>query len=323
MSNIKFDKRMELIFGLQYYVTRKYGVNFPWIDNKQSEYTNKFYDFCDKNISKEFVDYIISGGLGCYDVCITIAFHIDENYNIVDRDNFEERILNDKNIDINKLESLLKDFSEKSNYEDFFKSNEEYYNFISNKYETLLNEYEPSYTDKILNFYGYKNGEMNIIQLDFSAGNYGQTYKGNTYYINGVRNITSPEFHFSDGTLNTLYHEFSHPYMNPLGEKYFKELELSNLFLESKNNGLQNCYNGILTVINEYCVRAAAICLAKSSMDKESYNRRIEYDKKIGFIHIEELCELLDNRNLYSTFEEFYKNEIVPFFINLEKELST
>ena len=324
MNKVRFDKRLELIFGLQYYVVRKYGVNFPWICENYKEYNDKFYELCDKNISEELVEYILDGGLESYNRCVDLALHIDYNYNIVNRQTLDDQLLKNPNVDLDKAERLFKEFVEKSNYEGFFKSNEEYYNFIIEKFNGAVNYYESYDFNKIINFYGYKKGEANIIQVNFSDGSYGPTYNGDLYYINGVINTSKEKgkFHFSDGLIINLYHEFSHSYINPLGRKYFKDIDFNSLFLEAKEDGLESCYTDMLTLINEYCVRAVSIYLVKKAIGEQLYEKRIEWDKKRGYTYIKELCELLDNKDLYSTFEEFYKNEIVTFFINLEKELS-
>ena len=42
MINIDFDKRLELIFGLQYCVARKYNTKFDWIHENYKKYNDEF-----------------------------------------------------------------------------------------------------------------------------------------------------------------------------------------------------------------------------------------------------------------------------------------
>ena len=80
---VAFDKRLELIYGLQYYVSRKYNVKFYWIKENYKEYNAKFYEMCDGVITEQFEKYILNGGLDSYNRCIDIAFHLDENYGFI------------------------------------------------------------------------------------------------------------------------------------------------------------------------------------------------------------------------------------------------
>ena len=324
MNEAKFDKRLELLFGLQYYIKRKYGVQFDWICENYKEYNDKFYDLCDENISKEFEDYILNGGLQSYGRCADIALHMDDNYNIIERDTLDEVLLNDENVNINKLEVYIREFVKSTNYDEFIKSNDDYYNFVIKKFYETLNCYKKVNINEIIDFYGYKKGEMNVLLLNFSKGSYGQTYKGDSYYIYGVKNISKVEGEFllPDGIFINLYHEFSHPYINPLGKKYYNENKLIKLFIESKNYGLSSCYNNSLTVLNEYVVRAVSIYLAKDALNTDMYYKAISNNIRVGFPHIEEVILLLDKRKDYNNFEDFYREVIYKYFIKLFENFS-
>lgn len=56
-------------------------------------------------------------------------------------------------------------------------------------------------------------------------------------------------------------------------------------------------------------------------MEEEYVKRQIYYHKQRGYTYIEEIIILLNDKDNYSTFEEFYKNEIVPFFKELNERL--
>lgn len=321
--NVEFDKRLELIFGLQYCVARKYNTNFDWIRENNKEYNDKFYEMYKNAITKEFEDYILNGGLESYNRCVELAFHLDKDYNFINIENIDNQILKYKKVNFEILENHLKEFVKKSNYEQFYESNKDYYDFIIEKFQAALNLYEQFSFDKIINFYGYKKGNMAIKLLNFSSGSYGHTLNGDLIYVNGVINNSKDKdkFRFSDGLVSNAYHEFSHPYINPLGQKYFGDTELSNIMLECQNNGLQSSYNNIVTALNEYCVRAVSIILIKNLVRKEYINRFIENMKKIGYPRLDELIEVFNKKDTYNTFEDFYKNEIVTYFIKLNNEL--
>ena len=40
-----------------------------------------------------------------------------------------------------------------------------------------------------------------------------------------------------------------------------------------------------------------------------------------GFVHIEEISKLFNRKNNYNTFDEFFKNEIVKYMIELNNNI--
>ena len=314
MLDISLDKRLELLSGLQYYVAKKNNLNYHWIKENYKEYNSLFYELCDKYISKELEEYILQGSLGYYEQPLILAFHLDEDYNIINR----ETLKLNKNIDLDKLERLIKEFVTTSNYDSFFNNQKELFISLKEKMTQFINYYEPFNKEKIINFFGYQKGDMKMINLNFIRGNYGLEYNNDTYFISDIKRINN-EFNVSSGIIRTLYHEFSHPYVNPLGEKYFKDIDLSPLINDAKENGLESWYNTPITLINEYVVRACETMLISNLKD---INESFMIHQKVGYKYIKELCNLFNNKNNYPTFEEFYKNEIVPFFLNLNNKLS-
>ena len=325
MNEARFDKRLELIFGLQYYIKRKYNVQFEWILENHKEYNDKFYNLCENYISKEFEDYIINGGLHSYNRCVDLALHMDDEFNIIDKDTLDYQLLNSNKVDIDKIEQFIKEFVSKSSYNDFFSSNNGYYKSVIDKYYEAINHYGKIDVNKLIDFYGYKKGEMNVLLLDFSNGSYGCTYGQDLFFVCGVVNASGRDdvFEFSNKMIINVYHEFSHPYINPLGEKYNNSQELPNIYLESKDNGLQSSYNRIITILNEYVVRAISIYLVKELYNTERFNKIINYNKEAGFPHIEEIIKLLDKRKEYDDFEDFYKEVIYKYFVELNSILES
>ncbi len=315
--NIDFDKRLELIFGLQYCVFKdnKEGYNIFFETNK--EYCNDFLALFNKYASKELIDYIKLGGFDTFDRTASIALLLDENYNL---DNKINNICVNKNFNKEKLEVLIKEFVKNSNYEEFYNDHKNYYEEVKKIFNSKLNKYI-NFNEKLLtDFYGYKLTDFEIKLYDFTIGSFGLNIDNKIIYVanlfpkeNEYEIVGVPEF-----IIRTLLHEFSHPYCNPLGNKYFKNIDITNIINESKENGLENSYNGI-SVINEYVVRAAELYLLNKYLPKGVYNieNAITKQKKLGYIHINELIKLFDKKNNYKNFEEFYKNEIVNFFKRL------
>ena len=116
-----------------------------------------------------------------------------------------------------------------------------------------------------------------------------------------------------------------HPVIYPTLDKcieYEQHFDYESLINEALKNGLQNCYNNWITLINEYMVRAVQIFLDIDIMEKDYIKQLILNHQKIGYIHIEEIINLLKNKNNYNNFKEFYKKEIVNYFIELNNRLA-
>ena len=317
MIKINFDKRIELIFGLLYcaykdgYVNEDYGKYF--FLKSDSDYYKKFYKLYKANITDEFLSYIKNYGFDTYNRTIEIALSLNDNY-CIEEDNYIKKIeKNNSNFNKEKLQNLLKGFVVKSNYEEFYNSNKEYYKFLIEKFSKSLNHYK-EYDSKILSdFYGYSMGKNEIKLFNFVNGSFGYNKKDLVISLNSIND----EKEVSNKVINTCIHEFSHSYVNPLGYKYLKNVNIDNLFNEAKSHGLQNCYYDKYSFINEYVVRAIQVYFSEKFMEPDYVLRNIKYHQNIGYIYIEQIKNLFYKKDEYENFELFYKNEIVKYFKNL------
>ena len=320
MINIDFDKRLELIFGLQYCVFKdnKEGYNIFFETNK--EYCNDFLNIFNTYASEELINYIKSGGFDTFDRTASIALLLDEKY-------YLDKKINDicvnPNFNKEKLEELIQKFVKDSYFQEFYKNHKNYYEEVKNLFKNKLNKYVTFDEKLITDFYGYKLNDFEIKLYDFTIGSFGLNINNRTIYIANFfpdkkdnEIVGVPEL-----IIKTMFHEFSHPYCNPLGYKYFKNIDITNIINESRKNGLESSYGGI-SVINEYVVRAVDLYLSNLYLPKEVFNieKSINNQKKKGYVHIDSIIELFSKKNNYKDFEDFYKNEIVKFFIRINKK---
>ena len=324
MIKITFNKYIELLFGLQYCVFKSenniYGLDSNYFRDSIPSYCQDFYELYQKNISKDFIIYIKNGGLDTYNRTLDIALSINENYEISYNEKIKRIEENNPNFSFSQLKIFLKDFTNNANYEQFYASHKEIHNLVIKKFNEALNKYIV-FDNKILtDFYGYSIGKLEIVLTNFINGSFGY----DNLAICQIKNISDKEndLKISSRIINVCFHEFSHLYLNPLGQEYFQNIDLSNVFNEALKNGLQNCYNNWITLINEYMVRAVQIFLDIDIMEKDYIKQLILNHQKIGYIHIEEIINLLKNKNNYNNFKEFYKKEIVNYFIKLNNRLA-
>ena len=140
----------------------------------------------------------------------------------------------------------------------------------------------------------------------------------NLKMIKNVSKIPN-EYKFPTSYIGIFFHEFSHPYCNPLCDKYFKNINIDSLIAFSISKGLQSFYTYKDSFIGECIVRAITSYFIRKYTKEEYFLMDIENNKKKGFVYIDELIKLIDKKDKYSNFEEFYKKEVVNYFIFLVK----
>ena len=96
---------------------------------------------------------------------------------------------------------------------------------------------------------------------------------------------------------------------------------MNKLFEEVQDDMANQSYSGVETFLDELIVRSVVARLINKYEGEEYYKNVIEYEKGIGFIYIEEVCNSLENyennRDKYPTFESYY-GEIIKCLSNIE-----
>lgn len=321
--NVNFDKRMELVFGLLYSEHKLSGFGDNSFFNDSIEpYCSEFVEIYKKHASNELRNYIKNNGFDTYNRIVEIVYSLDDNYNIKQNDYIKNIKLKNKNFDENKIHNLLINFTNNSDYNNFYNK---HYNILKNikkNYISIMKKYTQFDGVDLKEFYGEDKFNINVVLFNFCNGSFGYCNGNDIYNIRNVHNFSEDKSKVELGRDNipNFYHECSHPYINPLGNKYFKELNIDNVINECKENGLQTSYYNKITIINEYTVRAVQLYFVKKYMETDYYERHLNNQKQLGYNHIEEIINLFERKNDYYTFEEFYKNEIVNFFINFNNK---
>lgn len=320
--NIGFDKRLELLYGIIYCVNKDMDNTLHpglFIEEMPS-YCNEFYEIYKKEINEELIELIKNHGINSsWAAPAIIALSLDEKYNIIENDTLYEMVVKNNNYyDKEIIERNIKEFVEKSNYEEFYNNHKQFYNNIIQSYKESMNDFNENIIE---DFYRYKIGDMKINLYNFTTGSSGFLINNTQYYNQRVDNINDDENNFKfKNKINTIFHEFSHPYIAPLVKKYCSNIYLDNLFEETKENGLKTDVYQTLkanTIWDEYIVRSIALYLQSKYDSKENMEKRIEIEKKNGFIHVEEISKLFDSKDNYNNFEEFFKDELIPFIVEL------
>ena len=156
-------------------------------------------------------------------------------------------------------------------------------------------------------------------------GNYGISYVDEKAKKSDLFSVfTTDNFSISP---SILLHEFSHPFINPLTEKYadiVKEYENTYELLKPyKLHGFLSGYGDWTECVNEHFVRAMVIHLLRKydllDMAETMLNRDLYFGYKyIPFI-LEQYQYYDNNRDNYPDFDSFYPVLLKVFSRNIEK----
>ncbi|WP_161567242.1 DUF4932 domain-containing protein [Acidilutibacter cellobiosedens] len=252
---------------------------------------------------------------------------------------FEEELYNKNPIGIffkdkSKIDDLihqLNDFISVSKFDKFFDSNKNRYAKYISDYEKVVNIADVK--ERMEQYYGIEKNTYNVILVPLIVtGGYGFSIKNeeklrNVYCIMGPIDIKNNDllFYIKDLPKYVEYHEFSHSFIDLLifkNEAKIKENhELVKLFEEVQDDMAVQPYGSVENFLDELIVRSVVARLINKYEGEEYYKNVIEYEKGIGFIYIEEVCNSLENyennRDKYPTFESYY-GEIIKCLSSIE-----
>ena len=313
---IRVDRRTELLGIIE--IISNYKKKYP---NLLEVHGNKEYiEGIEKTFNK-YRDYkviqlfnkIILNNNFSYDAPICIFLELDDNFtfNKLNDYPFKDRLNCDT--DILEMLKLLPSFAKEINFDKFYINNKK-------RYEKYINYVKKELDDKkfiefLLNYYNINKENIFVVNLiPFqSKFNYGTKHENIIYAsISGNYNSKNEEELFSlYPNIYLLYHEFSHSFINPLTYKYNIIKEDNPIFNGIKDKMKSIKYVDNCTILNEHIIRAlTARAILLIEKDEDWYKRRIEKEKSLGFIYIENIIESLiyyeNNRDKYKNIDEYY-----------------
>lgn len=113
--------------------------------------------------------------------------------------------------------------------------------------------------------------------------------------------------------MDMILHEFGHSFVNPLTDKFQKEIETikAKYYNETlREDGKSQAYGDWKQLFNELVIRAITIRIANKNFGTEKAQELLNYEKSIGFSLVENIVEILEeyenSREKYSKFGAFY-----------------
>lgn len=211
---------------------------------------------------------------------------------------------------------LLRDFAEKSSFSEFFSGHSRFYHSLAEQAITSMGPL--NYIAELENFYGSSQRSYNIVLVSL----YGSVGFGNSllhpdrkreiYNTMGPRAVKDGSPFFGDGEYlkHMIRHEFSHPFINPMTEKYWLLVrDFSSDYDKLPEAARKGVCGDWQECINEFVIRAVTTHLAYRE-SAEAGERAYAREAGRGVIWLDELLKNIrlyeSERNTFPTFDLFY-----------------
>lgn len=259
-----------------------------------------------------------------------IALAMDENYNFFGHNcsAFTGKLHSNPKV----LEFLkeLKIFAEKVDYSSLFSQYQEYFKHITQEHKKTVDKEVDKVFDFMKKFYMFEpkqeNYSMNLL-LSVSQSGIGSHVLEKVYVSDSLKRKQN-SWSFIPHENNEEYichilHEFSHPIINPLTDKY----KIDSSFIKDWdyiNNRLGVGYMGHpRSYVNEALIRATQIYFLEKVYNYPTEERIQGEEGNNGYLHIRELIKELYNieNKRYENFEDKYLDLLKVFTKEVEKDI--
>ena len=316
--NIEINKQYELILAIHAVYLLKYPElkeEFDFIETPNIEYVHELEKLIPIEKYPEMIKYI-NNFTDC-SVPINLGIGINDSYEIDDKKiqtEYVNKYMNYGSIDcfVNELKKIANDIK----WNKFLEKYIPFYQEVINKYCKFPDNLDLA---DIGRYYSIKTKTFTFIPSVLINGGFGPSDKeGNLYYNKGLyyneeKNCFEVD---SEYLVECLFHEFSHPIVNPLVDKYLANTDILEEFYKDaiKNNLFKTYSMHPETVIYEYLVRANAYILTskyfKSNMPAIEDDWVIPY----GFTYLPDLVYFTEeNLSKYDNYEQFVQKAIPTF----------
>jgi hypothetical protein len=211
---------------------------------------------------------------------------------------------------------LLRDFAIQSSFNKFYQKQQDYYVTIIDS--TINNLGNQNFVSELEAFYGQNQKSYNIVLVSlYNFVGFGNSLlysdgKRDLYNTMGPSSVENDVPFFGDENYlkYMIRHEFSHPFINPMTEKYWDDVKSYSLNYDSIPEIARNQVCGDWQeCINEFVIRAITTHMAYNESE-DIGNWAYEKEASRGVSNLEYLLSKIryyqSNREIYPTFESYY-----------------
>lgn len=312
IMKVTVDKRVELINVIQHLANGKYKQRFPKIFVGFEPYSKMIDEYFGKFANHDAVKLFPLSGM------IANTFNLPIYLALQDLDN--NFVLNPKtetHAEMKKFVVALKDFADQTHFDYWFKQNQAFYDECIKQYSDLIEK--SNFEKDMMWFYG-KDFDQNInrgvvLMPSLSDCNgFVSTPNGQYCAVSSYPSFSQEKIHFTSpnalkvGNIHTLWHEFSHPIINPLVKEYVKQNGIINLENDiTKSVGI---YHGE-GLIDEAIVEAVVVLFMNLKGLKKDADYRMKLRAEGGQTLIAPLSKKLEddyipNKDKFEAFSEYF-----------------
>ena len=312
--NISIDPRIELLSTIQ--LLSNYPVvnrNLPY----STEVLSYFEDFSSLEAVTMTSSLLQSYGFS-YDAPVTFMLYLSQPPELEPTIMFSDYLLerSGRGDNLEQYRKSIKEFAEKSNFEDFWNSKVPFYNQILDM--TISDMGAKDLVKAMEDYFNEAQESYNIVIAPAFIGGYGPKIsdadgKEHIYACLSTTNQKDGIPYLSgDNLLYYVWHEFGHSFVNPLTAKYAEKVSSLNQLYEPIRNWMSmQAYGSWETSVNEHIIRAVHIRLMELHICSQQSKAMLENELRNRFIYIEPLIEKLkdfenqrDSKKI--TFSQYY-----------------
>ncbi|MCL2652000.1 MAG: DUF4932 domain-containing protein [Candidatus Azobacteroides sp.] len=311
---ISIDPRMEILSTVQLL------SNYPMI-NRASPYSREILNYFESFSSHEAVlmtDSLLQKHGFSFDAPVGFMLYLSHLPELEQKIEYtHELILRSGGSDnLEQYRKSIKHFAEISNFETFWNSKIPFYNQILDLSVAEIGDRD--LVKDLEDYFNETNESYNVVISPSFIGGFAHTLtdadgKKMLYSCNTTTGTKEdiPYLH-GNSSLDLVWHEFGHAFVNPLTDKYFDKVgALNKLFEPIRENMANQAYGRWGSCVNEHVIRAINVRLFELHLGSQEAKNLLQQELRSRFIYIEPLVEKLkdfevqrDNNNV--TFTEFY-----------------
>ena len=218
---------------------------------------------------------------------------------------------------VDELLKQLKAFGKETDYFAFFEKQKCFYAPYLEKAKNMIQKLP--YISILEQEFGKEQGDYCYVLSSLMLGNYGVSLQNQALGKTDMYSVFSTEGYSISEAI--LFHEYSHPFINPLTEKYrdlVKQYQDAYERLKPyRKEGFISGYGDFEECVNEHFVRTMVIHLLKKNGLFEEAKQMMNYDMELGYRYLPMILERYGyydkHRDIYRDFEAFYPTLIKLF----------
>lgn len=318
--NVIIDKKLELMLAIYAVHVKKHpevANKLDFIEIPPINYLNELEDILNSTNHQKLIDSILD--FADESACVEIALSLNDNYELdktkANLDKLYEYI---GSVNLTDFIENFKSLAIKIKWDEFFNKHEDFYLKL---FSTFCDFPENLNLSDIESFYGKKFISYNYIPTILINGGFSYSDKlGNQYYIRGIQWSKEKNGFYYDKEylLECMFHEFSHPIVNSLVDKYLSLFtNLDKIYQDALKYNLPASYNNKKVLLYEYFVRANANILVRKYYCNSTIS---DWILQHGFIYLNEIINYtVKNLPKYKNYEELFKTELVTILDKIDK----